>query len=72
MSVMAPAMPRKSKRNDEPVKVDSEVMRMARIVAAIENTTLAELVSETLRPIMLKKLADYGVKGFGSSPEKKK
>lgn len=51
-----PAMPRKPKRNDEPAKIDSDVLRMARLVAAFDNMPLAELLSETLRPILLKRL----------------
>jgi hypothetical protein len=49
-------MPRKPKRNDVPVKMDAEVLRVARIVAAYEDVPLAELISETLRPILAKKL----------------
>jgi hypothetical protein len=49
-------MPRKPKRNDVPVKMDAEVLRIARIVAAYEDVPLAELISETLRPILTKKL----------------
>lgn len=49
-------MPRRPKRNDVPVKVDAEVLRIARIVAAYEDMPLAELISETLRPILERKL----------------
>jgi hypothetical protein len=49
-------MPRKPKRNDVPVKIDAEVLRVARIVAAYEDVPLAELISETLRPIMVARL----------------
>jgi hypothetical protein len=65
-------MPRKPKRNDEVVKVDSEVVRMARIVAAIEGITLAEVLSESLRPVIAKRLTDHQQKGFGPRPEKPK
>jgi len=53
-------MPRKSKRNDVVVKVDSEVIRMARIVASYEDIPLAELVSRELAPIMEKLLTKHG------------
>lgn len=44
-------MPRpKSKRNDEPVKVDAEVLKMARLVVSERGTTLAAYLSEILRP----------------------
>lgn len=58
------SMARKPKRNDEVVKVDAEVLRMARIVSAIESIPLAELVTEYLRPIVAKKLEEYARKGF--------
>lgn len=58
MFTTATAMPRKpSKRNDLPVKIDAEVVRMARIIAAFRDTTLAEVMSETLRPLLEKQLA---------------
>ena len=56
--------PRKNKRDDLAVKVDKEVIRMARIISAIEDVSLAELLSETLRPIYEKKLEDYKRRGF--------
>lgn len=43
----------KQKRDDEPVKVDREVLRVARSVAALRGLTLAEYVSERLRPLVL-------------------
>jgi hypothetical protein len=46
----------KSKRNDVPVKIDAEVARLARIVAAYEDTSLAEYISERLRPLVQKDL----------------
>jgi hypothetical protein len=38
------------------VKIDAEVIRIARIVAAYEGLTLAEFLSERLRPLMQKDL----------------
>jgi hypothetical protein len=55
-------MPRKPKRNDQPVKMDAEVLRIARIVAAYEDVPLAELISETLRPVLQKKLEAHQAK----------
>lgn len=56
MALATAPMPRKPKRNDLVIKCDAEVVRMARIIAAYEDIPLAELVSETLRPILEKKL----------------
>jgi len=71
MSAQVSVMPRSGKRNDEPVKVAAEVLRMGRIIAAIEDVTLAELVSETLRPIFEAKLAEHQRKGFAPKPPEK-
>ncbi len=38
-----------ARRNDVPVKIDAEVVRKAKIVAAYRDIPLAEYVSETLR-----------------------
>jgi hypothetical protein len=40
------------KRTDATVKVDVEVLRKAKIVAAIRDVTLAEYLSEVLRPVV--------------------
>lgn len=53
----------KQKRNDVPAKIDAEVMRLARIVAAYEDVDIAELVSETLRPILKERLAHHQASG---------
>jgi hypothetical protein len=42
----------KSKRNDEPVKLDRDVVRVARIVCAYRNLQMAEYLSELLRPLV--------------------
>jgi hypothetical protein len=42
----------KPKRDDVPVKVDAEVIRQARIVAAFDGLSLAEYLSERLRPLV--------------------
>jgi hypothetical protein len=40
------------KRNDAVAKVDAEVIRIAKSVAAFKGITLAEYLSDTLRPIV--------------------
>ncbi len=52
-------MPRPPKRNDLAVKIDAEVIREARIVAAFEEVQLAELLSNILRPIISKLLEKH-------------
>ncbi len=44
--------PDKPKRDDISVKVDKEVIRLARTIAAFRDLNLAEYLSETLRPIV--------------------
>ena len=46
----------KPKRNDVPVKLDAEVARKAKMVAASQDKSLAEYISETLRPIVTRAL----------------
>jgi hypothetical protein len=48
---LVPRLMSKSKRNDEPVKLDREVLRLARIVAAYRGIPIAEYLSERLRPL---------------------
>ena len=47
-------MPRKAKRPGMSVKVDMDVLQMARIIAAIEGKQLQAVVSDTLRPLYIK------------------
>ena len=49
----------KQKRNDVAAKIDAEVIRVARIVAAYRNQTVAEYLSEKLKPLVEKDLARY-------------
>lgn len=49
-------MPKKPKRNDVPVKIDAEVLRMLRVVCAWDNVPLAELLSEIARPILQRRM----------------
>jgi len=46
----------KPKRNDLVVKVDAECVRKARIIAAYEGVTMAELLTGILSPILDKQL----------------
>jgi hypothetical protein len=46
-----PKMPR-PKRNDEPTKLDKDVLREARTVCAHRNIMLAQYLSELLRPLV--------------------
>lgn len=41
-----------ARRNDVAVKIDAEVVRKARIVAAYKGLALAEYVSELMRPLV--------------------
>jgi hypothetical protein len=43
-----------AKRNDVPVKIDAEVLAMARIASAYKGVSLAEYLSESLRPIAMR------------------
>lgn len=56
MSVVTPerAMPKKgdAKRNDLSVKLEADVVTLARMVASARNITIAEYLSGILRPIV--------------------
>lgn len=41
-----------TKRNDVPVKIDAEVIRVAKIAAAYKDMSLAHYLSERLRPLV--------------------
>ena len=63
---------RTMRRNDAAVKIDAEVVRAAKIVAAHKDLSLAEYLSETLRPIVEAELKDYSRRALGEDrPEKK-
>lgn len=55
MSTATPTMPRE-KRNDVPVKLDAYVARLAKILAAHEDTTIAKIVSDEMEPILVARL----------------
>lgn len=59
MTAALEAMPERKKRNDLVAKVDAEVLRMARIVAAYEDTSMAELLSSILRPVLEQRLEKH-------------
>lgn len=42
----------KRKRNDTAVKVDAELVRIAKVIAAYRDIPLAEYLSERLRPLI--------------------
>jgi hypothetical protein len=48
-----------TRRNDVAVKIDAEVTRIAKIVAAHKDISLAEYLSETLKPIVERDLREY-------------
>lgn len=58
------------KRDDVTVKLDKEVVRKARIVAAYRDITLAEYFSEKLAPLVDADLAHHS-REYGDGHEKK-
>lgn len=52
MSAMGLLMPRAPKRNDLVAKIDADVLKKAKLVAAHRSITLAEYLSEMLRPLV--------------------
>jgi predicted HicB family RNase H-like nuclease len=57
--------PEKAERKDEPVRIDSEVLRIARIVASFEELSLTDYISSTLRPIVDRDFARHVKKHAG-------
>lgn len=47
-----------TKRNDAPAKIDVEVLADCRVAAAYKGMSLAEYLSETLRPIAAKDIEE--------------
>lgn len=60
------------KRNDVPVKVDAHVIARARIAASAKGISLAEYVTETLRPIVEKEIAEFAQSELSSDSKPKK
>jgi len=50
------------KRNDVTAKIDAEVVRDAKLVAVYRDTSVAELLSEILRPIVARMLDEEQAK----------
>jgi len=61
----------KPKRNDVVVKVDAEVIRLAKIVAAYRNQDLNVYLSEVLGPIVHEHLADHAANTSGCTDGEK-
>ncbi len=65
-----------TKRNDVSVKMDAAVVDDARIAASFKGMSLAEYLSETLRPIVARDIDEgyalrkRGAKGKGPDPKK--
>lgn len=64
---MAVAAPEMVKRNDLSVKIDAEIVRKVKIVAAYRDLSIAEYLSETLRPIVDQELRDYSRRSLDES-----
>jgi hypothetical protein len=60
-----------AKRNDVPVKVDADVIHVAKIAAAYKGLSLAEYLSETLRPIVSRDIESEHAKVAGAKKGKK-
>lgn len=46
-------------RNDEAVRIRSDVIAKARVVASFENKSIADYISDTLRPIVDRDFAKH-------------
>ena len=65
--------PPMAKRNDETARIDSEVMRLARVIAASRNQTVAEYLSNTLKPLVTRDYAEFiakEAKGIEKPPKR--
>ena len=60
-----------AKRNDVPVKVDADVIRVAKIAAAYKGLSLADYISETLRPIVSRDVESEHARMAGAKKGKK-
>ena len=73
MSTLLDAPAVTTKRNDVSVKIDADVVNDARIVASFNGMTLAEYLSETLRPIVEAGIREGYQRRMGAqSPQKPK
>jgi hypothetical protein len=60
-----------ARRNDVAVKVDAEVIRVAKIAAAYKGLSLAEYLSQTLRPIVSRDVENEHAKVAAAKKGKK-
>lgn len=60
-----------ARRHDMAVKVDAEIVRKAKIVAAFKDVSLAEYLSEALRPIVDRELREFSQRSLDVKPEPK-
>jgi len=56
-------MARKAVRTDVQVKIDAEVVKTAKIIAAYRGVTMAEYLSGLLAPMVMRDLAEEQAKG---------
>lgn len=63
---MSPATAEMVKRNDLSVKIDAEIVRKVKIVAAYRDLSIAEYLSETLRPIVERELREFSRRSLGA------
>jgi hypothetical protein len=57
------------RRKDVAVKIDAEVVRQAKIVAAYKDVSLAEYMSEAIRPIVERDLREHSRKALEGDTE---
>lgn len=64
-----PMAKKSSKSGTTPVRIALDVARDAAIVAAYEDKSVPDLLSEILRPVLAKKADEYAAKRLKSSPK---
>lgn len=69
-ALLEPARPM-ARRNDTAVKIDTEVVAEAKMVAASRGLSLAEYMSEILRPIVHRDLQEETSRRLGESPKRR-
>jgi hypothetical protein len=57
-----------ARRNDVAVKIDADVARVAKIVASFKDISLAEYLTETLRPVVERDLREHSRRVVGPEP----
>jgi hypothetical protein len=67
-----PTLDRKmARRQDAAVKMDAEVLRKAKIVASFKDITLAEYLSELVRPLVERDLQEQSRRALGEETKPK-